>query len=570
VHVPDWFLKRRVTRREDIEDNAGQRPRPACLAVTVSDSQSGEQATCSIPASGDLDAAQVLSRLVRGLWKRRLDEHEKRKIEKYLSERRTLEKTGLKEASAESQDRRDTDGTDTTPPLANDGQSPVAENADFSAIGRRWKALFTDSWATIYNEAEQTDRRDMFARRLHELEKQINRPETIQNDPTWTSQQKREAMLEKKEARLEKWFKKSMASRRTQRTSTPKSISPLVLAEIRATVAASLSALRPSGDSFPAAKTNLILHSPAAGQEVIIDEYIHRLAEDLWSDLIILTAQDLAQLGGDFLGEGSEPTPRSIRSLGYETYRMNSDLGSVMADIGEATEETDGLDYLPSTETPGSFNVRAFTFPLPLDAIRAFQGGGKSLGYPGVGSYGSNANGNANINVLGDTGRTPSQSETQLEDIKLSALLDTLLDAEEAKQHRGLISGDMDPSSQKSSKPKSIPAPGFFNYSVGSDGTNLELNSALPMGGAGANINMNIGIGPPARSSFMPERPKIVYVKDFKELNATHYGGRIIQKLEELVRKRRIAGESIMIIGSSCSRDLTPELSARYGFPACL
>jgi hypothetical protein len=73
---------------------------------------------------------------------------------------------------------------------------------------------------------------------------------------------------------------------------------------------------------------------------------------------------------------------------------------------------------------------------------------------------------------------------------------------------------------------------------------------------------MNVGITPSMQNFRMPDRPKIVYVKDFKELNATQYGGRIVQKLEELVRKRRVAGESIMIIGSSCSRDLVPELSA--------
>jgi hypothetical protein len=95
------------------------------------------------------------------------------------------------------------------------------------------------------------------------------------------------------------------------------------------------------------------------------------------------------------------------------------------------------------------------------------------------------------------------------------------------------------------------------------EGAELELNSALPAT-AKADINMAVNVGPAADVLNVPTKSKIIYVKDFKQLNATHYGGRIIQKLEELVRKRRNAGESVMIVGSTCSRDLTPELSARY------
>lgn len=571
VHVPDWFLQRRVTRREDIVDGAGQSPSPACLSVSVSDAQSGEQATCSIPASGDFDAAQVLSRLVGGLWKRRLDDHEKREIEKYLSERRTLvEKAPHKDVIAELQglqDRLESNKTDeSTPSHLNEGQSPSAETADLAAMERRWKSLLTDSWAVMFNHYERAERHETFTRRLHELEKQINRPEAIQGNPEWTSQQRQEAILEKKEARLERWFKKSvnsLVSKRVQRTSKPKAISPLVLAEIRATVAASLSSLRPSaGDSFPAAKTNLILHSPAAAHEMVVDECIYRLAEDLRSDLIVLTAQDLAQLGGDYLGEGSEPTPRSIRSLGYETYRLSSELRSAVDDVAEATEESSEQDWFASLASTAASKVSAFTMPFYFDVSReASSRGGR------IPSYDSNANATTSVNVLSDTGRTPSQSETQLEDIKLAALLDTLLDANAAKQSRNHVrGGDSGVPIQGSGTTRSDSTPAFFDYSVGSDGTNLELNSALPMMGAGTGISMNLCIGPSSQNFLMPERPKIVYVKDFKELNATHYGGRIIQKLEELVRKRRTAGESIMIVGSTCSRDLTPQLTAEYEF----
>jgi hypothetical protein len=568
VHVPDWFLKRRVTRREDRLNAAGQRPEPACLEISVSEAQSGEQATCSVPASGDLDAVQVMSRLVRGLWKRRLDNDEKRKIEQYLGERRTLvEKTTEKDAVIELQeqpDRLESDKTDElVPSTANDGLSVSGEDAQLSAMASKYKMMLTNTWAAMFNEDERAERHDTFTRRLRELEKQINRPETIQDDPSWSPQQRQEAILEKKEARLGLWFMKVMSSARSnraQRTSEPKAISPLILAEIRATVAASLSSLRPSaGDSFPAAKTNLILHSPTAAHETIVDECIHRLAEDLRSDLVVLTAQDLALLGGDYLGEGSEPTPRSIRSLGYETYRLSSELRSAVEGVAETTDESSEPDWLSSLTQQPDARIAAFTMPFYIDA--------SSRGIRGA-SHDLNGNANANVNVLSDAGRTPSHTDTQLEDIKLAALLDTLLDANEAKQSRGLNhDGNRGRSVQSSTgSTRSRSSPAFFDYSVGSDGTMLDLNSALPIVGAFAGISMNLSIGPSLQSSLMPARPKMIYVKDFKELNATHYGGRIIQKLEELVRKRRTTGESIMIVGSTCSRDLTPHFASEYVF----
>jgi SpoVK/Ycf46/Vps4 family AAA+-type ATPase len=546
VHVPDWFLKSRVIRREDPLENAGPRQRPTSLSVTVSHAASGEQATCSIPVSDDgyLDAAQVLSRLIRGLWKRRLEDHETRKVDEYMSERIALaDKTSTNDAAAEetSTDVR------TEQYSLNDGPNSSAKHeAAVSDMVRRWGDHISTSWSEMVNNFEQTPSPRDLLRLMREFEDHLKKPETIAADPSWTSQQKLGAFLEKKEASLERWLEKALA-RRSDHTSQ---ISPLVLAEVRATMAASLSALRPSvGDLFPAAKTNLIIHSPAAGQEDVVDACIHKLAEDLHSDVIVLTAQDLAQLAGDYLGEGPEPTPRSIRSLGYETYRLSAELREQEPDATEdaAEDENHPLSLFGLSGillSPGS--------KFPLFGRRRSE---------------TNVNANSNTQALTDnTGRTPSQSELQLEDMKLGALLDTLIDANEAKQDRGLIRSQDSHRSHRSSSEAtaSSQVPRFFDYSVGSEGTDLELSSALPMEGTGDGISMSIGIGSSLPMTSNSERPKIVYVKDFKELNATHYGGRLIQKLEELVRKRRTAGESIMIIGSTCNRELTPELSARY------
>lgn len=558
IHIPDWFLKRRVKHGEDVSRGTDRRPQPAYMSLSVNSSASGEQASCSIPVSEDSDNAKLISRLLTGLWGLRLDDDETRKIEKYLHERWAKAERKITQNATTEPSTAENEGSTTSAPSTDQPVSSTPQPSDFPTLEQKWKTRLSDFWLTA-EHGSQAEQPDVLKRRLRELKKQIDRPESIDVDPAWSSQQKHDAMLKKKEARLEKWFKKATTPKKSpSANTTSQSISPIVLAEIRATVAASLFALRPSlGDSFPAAKTNLILHSSTEAQEGAVDVCLRRIVEDLQSDLIVLTAPDLAQLGGDYLGDGPEPSPRSIRSLGYETYRLNADLGGAADDLAQMTEvasESDGPPRIQDIISRLGIPLIGVTMPK-----RHFD---RNFGDVFGSSFDTARN--SNTTTLNDNSvRSPSQNEVQLEDMKLAALLDALIDANEVKRDRTLFDAARDSNSHKmSEQSRSDHAPRFFDYSVGSEGTSLELNSALPTLAANTDISLSVSLG--SLQPELRERTKIIYIKDFKEMNATHYGGRIIQKLEELVRKRRVAGESIMIIGSTCSRDLTPELSAKY------
>jgi hypothetical protein len=331
-------------------------------------------------------------------------------------------------------------------------------------------------------------------------------------------------------------------------------MSPLALAEIRATMAACLSTPRSSaGDSFSSAKTNLVLHSPAAEHEKLMDTCVHEAAAELQADLITLNAQDLGRLAGDYLGEAPEPSLHSVRYLGYDTYRMSNELRNSVDDIMEtAEEESESNPFFPTDNGLPGFRA----FHLPMTAFRALTQSLRST------PFGAATQHDVTNHLIGDeTGRAQKQNEQQLEDLKLATLLEALIDANEAKQSRELLNdADLLISGSRLERPHVIKKPAFFDYSVSSEGAVLELNSALPAS-AGIGISMGIRLGSVPQGEHAAVKPKIIYVKDFKELNATHYGGRIVQKLEELVRKRRLSGESIMIVGSTCSRDLTPELT---------
>ncbi|KAF1943079.1 AAA-domain-containing protein [Clathrospora elynae] len=504
VHIPDWFLKRCVIRREDEPQDQQQASARSVLSVSVAHVESGEHATYAVPVRSDSNTAQILERLVRGLWGRRLDDHEKRKVEKYLEERTAVvEKPELQVSQLHS------DGTVASTEATGPSDMPVptsTEDADMDPR-RKIEAMRKQS-AKLFLVAKQ--REDAKIRQLGTLMR----------------------------------------------------LSSLVVAEIQATIAASLSTLHPAaGDTFPSAKTNLILHSPAVEHENSIDMCIGETALEMGSDVIILRAPELAQLAGDYLGDGAEPSPRSIRSLGYETYRLGAELSNAFEVVDEVGEDESEWPQPSSVDhsDPSSMRPRGFHLPFIAltPALRAMHQTLKNLQFTTATPFDAST-GAAND----DSGPTRSQSELQLEDLKLAALLDALIDSNHAKQSRGLIgreSGRPRRPSDQSHLPSKTPA--FFDYSLSPEGSELELNSILPAA-ATPGISLAVKVGPAAQTLNSPKNSRIIYVKDFKELNATHYGGRIIQKLEELVRKRRNMGESIMIVGSTCSRELTPEFSA--------
>jgi hypothetical protein len=521
VHIPDWFLKGRVIRLEDLPGGPQDVEDPTVLSVAVSHAKSGERATCVIPAQSDSDTAQILSRLVRGLWSRRLDDAERHKVEKYLEDRIALvEKADMQESQARN------DEAVASTEAGRPSDVPIATITEDSA--------FTEAWTKLSK---------------------------LQNDADMDPREKIEAMR-KQSAKLGMVARKREIAR-TRQMDTSRRLSSLVVAEIRANIAASLSTLQPAaGDSFPSAKTNLVLHSPTPEHETSIDGCITQTALEMGSDIIFLTAQDLARLAGDYLGEGAEPSPRSIRSLGYETYRLNGDLSSGFKVVDEVAEEESDWSQGPSEDQPDSSSIPR-GIPLSIialtPALRAMTQNLKGMQFGAASPFDTSSS-----TPSDDSGRSQSPSEVQLEDLKLAALLDALIESNDVKGSRGIIGSDRLglPLSSDQAKPLSK-APAFFDYSMSPEGAELELNSALPAA-AKPDINMAVQVSSVPQTLRVPSRSKIIYIKDFKELNATHYGGRIIQKLEELVRKRRTAGESIMIVGSTCSRELTPEMSARY------
>lgn len=341
-------------------------------------------------------------------------------------------------------------------------------------------------------------------------------------------------------------------------------IPPFVLAEIRAQIAASLSAMHPSStDSFPATKTNLILHCPSTGRDRELAYFLGAVAREHGADLVTLNAQDLAEIAGDYLGDLPEPSPHSIRSLAYETYRLGSDFENDVFmdetgrdDFGDEQEDP----AAPASAFPADFAKAPppaalkmpFSIVLPktlTDAFKALQ--------PPTQDPSSDVDSQA---------RPQTSAEIQLEDLKIANVLENLIDASETKrsQQSRITSDSATPSLSQEQRAVDTQKPGFFSSLMPASAKveTLTINHALPTKAVPKfTLSVKVESDTAMTRSKAHGNATIIHVPDFKELNATHYGGRIIQKLEDIVRKRRTAGEHIMIVGSTSSADLTPELS---------
>jgi len=498
VIVPDWFVKGRVFLHDDTSPH--REPRRSAVTLSLKLRDSDKTSSCSIPLSEPATALQLLTQFVSQAWGGNLTKDQRQRFVQHLANHLGL----------------------------GDGQYTLQ--------------------ALEYGRLPPSQRRNELERvqaRLQTVKQGINEVNVLIQDAG-------SKLLSKRIPSLDRDTDLHQYPKDTSR------VPPFVLAEFHATVAASLSALNPrTSDSFPAAKTNVILHCPSNGHDKRIDSTVKSVARNLGAEVVVLQAQDLAEIAGDYLGDGLDPTPHSIRSLGYETYRLSSELGMFADDAGRdepsADEQEDVAPVTPfAIDSSRGANRKPPISIMIVPVMKALSNSMKAF-------QASSTEPAATPNE--PPMRTQTQSETQLEEMKIANLLEHLIDATEMKRNQSLLRPDLSNAPHSSTQYiPHTPHLNFFDSSMESTGGEIDLTSVLPSASI-SKFDLSVTIDSAPTGPKAPSGAKIVYVPDFKELNATHYGGRIIQKLEDIVRKRRSAGESIMIVGATCSRDLTPELS---------
>ena len=295
-----------------------------------------------------------------------------------------------------------------------------------------------------------------------------------------------------------------------------------ILAEISASVSAGLRVpTTENTQSWRSPKPHLVLHSPKDGGNRYLDIVIKGMAKANAADLIKLDAQDIAQIGGDYLEDPSVSLANSLSSLGYHAHLAIMSGGSQWLEDQADEEEYDDVEDEDDKGRP-SF--------IP------FQQGSTSI-IPLASFTGKIAN---IINKLPQsllpTGQSSSSSRVVKvvgpppeRELKTSTFIETLLDACETKRKTE------------------------FGNAKTNNSTAIQKSRNL---GSSSSVFVE-----QASESILERQSLIVHIEDYPEINATFNGGKILDKLHEIVTRRRKEGQRILIIGTTSSRDLIPSFS---------
>ncbi|KAK8229951.1 hypothetical protein BKA81DRAFT_344285 [Phyllosticta paracitricarpa] len=320
--------------------------------------------------------------------------------------------------------------------------------------------------------------------------------------------------------------------------------------EIMTAMAGSLHAKHPeNGNSFPAAKSNLVLHCPVDGGIPQLEELVQDVSAKLQADLVTLGPQDIAELVGDYVGEGSDQASQSFRYLGYQTHRSQFENVAEEEEFNDAEEEE-------GEET------QEHTHPIPRP-----RGNGKRhafiiQGFPARASFsdlfkamdGRKPNGSMSGDMLGPGIGINRASSPQWDDIKLDASLKALLDAPSTKRTR-LLNQIPDPSSSRAQSQD-------FQVEPTAAQTEGQKDKVVVGQTQSFRLILDKDLQKVPKIPGPGERKRtVILVKDYKELSTTQHGGHIIDKLTEIVRKKRDNGEEIMVVGITSSAELFPEVS---------
>ena len=360
--------------------------------------------------------------------------------------------------------------------------------------------------------------------------------------------------------------------------------SSIVMAEIAASMSAGLSIpLAGGSQSFPAAKSNLILHCPTDGFDKSLQNTVHILARQLQADVITINAQDIAELVGDYLSDPQEPESRenSWRNLVFDVDEEKSRWQKLS---DNAPDDDAAESEMQDAEDSGLPSQKAFTLSNAKHPSGAFFHTVSNAGdimklVQSLRSMSRNQAGtpddSGRSNPYSLLTRSPSSPALQWEDLKLSTILESILETNKTKRQavdtispptvlgsqercaESLVTASLNETHSDSVVGQELSSAGKFLESLkmgdGSPQFVVE-NYQYERKEAGDQSRRNDG-----RLSSTESSPLIVLIEDFKNLNSTFNGARVLQRLEKIIRQKRGEGVPIMIVGTSSHQHHLPE-----------
>lgn len=323
-----------------------------------------------------------------------------------------------------------------------------------------------------------------------------------------------------------------------------------VFLEAEAGIHAGLSLPREGSQSssFASNRVDISLHCPDSNEHDEMDRTVRRLAEAVHANIIRLDANDIEDLTAEYVGQGQD-SPGSFSVLGYDAFEgyEASAAGQTLKPSSSAAEDADELDVDEDEydEEEDEVDEQSSSGFANLDDLRKALEARRS-------EFSKALDGaRVRIDEVHIKGRTRSRSRSpssssdfvQWDNARLRALLDGLLDA--AKLETAPRAGSEHPDTQLGTQSAIVQdrrtrtaqlLVGYLSKNAGCKEPSIQLE-------AGSSFD--------TASPILPTQRTIVHVRDLKDICRSRLGDAVVKELVHVVQKRRRAGESVLIVGTT-------------------
>ncbi|KAG8531149.1 uncharacterized protein KY384_004507 [Bacidia gigantensis] len=299
-------------------------------------------------------------------------------------------------------------------------------------------------------------------------------------------------------------------------------ISPNVVEEVTSVIQAGLWVpSREHAELTASIRPHLVLSCPRAGGSRYLDQIVRDIARQSNSDILRLSAQDIAEIGGDYMEGATSFNSSSLSTIGYDVAGVSETRPSPAA---ESTQD-EAEEYDEDGEDEGQeFEQSSKAFPptqLGAMSVSILPRGAFSLGdLSKFLKFPLQTDGDSSSQVPKVSGsKSTIQIEDNTPDMKMSMLIDTLLNAPDLKRLTQTYSSEPE-SSGETPPERPPPNANFDTQNHQSQGESSKL---------------------------------IVIVEDYPQINMTLQGSKVLSKLHSVVDGRRSDGQSVLIVGTASS-----------------
>ncbi|EXJ89479.1 hypothetical protein A1O3_02546 [Capronia epimyces CBS 606.96] len=258
-------------------------------------------------------------------------------------------------------------------------------------------------------------------------------------------------------------------------------------------------------------KSHLLLQYAGKDGDLLLDHVVEDLARNLGCDLMVLDAQDIA----DLISRSNQQSrvAKAGRMLSYDVftnaYPTSSEVGQAQLSREEDEDDEDLMDDFESAPSPPQMGMPVFIGkPISIDLKTMF------------GSQGRSTRSDIPISpmkLVSDMLNMNTGSASQETTRPFAGVVDSLLTSFLERRLKPAGKG------QSQSSTRSLKWEELREYT--------------------------------ARQTGVPKDAAIIHVKDLESIQETSIGNQFLQELYRQVVKRRISGASILLVGTDCARE---------------